>query len=287
LIEKLIFTALNQSEAAKSLALYESKPAIFYQQAANDVAAGWKGGKQFPRLDYNVDWTYNPERKSSGSLIVDVWCTNESTTPPEVFVPQLISDLSAKFLTDETGTYCILWQRTDFFEGTGTKEPKTIGVTITFDVLAFPKQRTIIPDPVECIQRFIKDFHAACKVFETDDMPEIYSPTDEAPAVYVRLSSNIAAMKDTHAVQWIDAVFGIHIFAATENAQKILVQQIVRDIAREADYLMENKTTMHFNRVAMTASADPLHIGQISLNAQYGILTPSVPSNPMKHIYFK
>lgn len=66
-LEELIYTRLVQEkELAESLAKYEGVPAVFLQKAPDDKAQGW-GVSQYPRADYLVDMTADPERHSSGN----------------------------------------------------------------------------------------------------------------------------------------------------------------------------------------------------------------------------
>ena len=85
-LEELIYTRLVQEkELAESLAKYEGVPAVFLQKAPDDKAQGW-GVSQYPRADYLVDMTADPERHSSGMVSVNVY-SDDTGKPPEELAP--------------------------------------------------------------------------------------------------------------------------------------------------------------------------------------------------------
>lgn len=291
MIEDKLYQALQQSPASEYMARFKqtagsnTDPAVFYQYAPNDKNAGWPPGPQYPRMTYNIDWHDDPQRKTSGVLTIDLLCRAADEKPPESIAPTLAEDLSQIFLTDADETVCIVWRNTEYFEETGSKGPKIIGATILFDVWAFPAQKTgVAGDPVECVMRFIKNMEPQVKMMGTDSLKDIDRATDDAPVIYVRLKSNTARLRDTYATQWFDAIMGIHIIAATPAARQAWTEKICRDIAREAEYLMDNGKTMRFITIAAAFAANPLETGQLTLTTQYGVLTQPKAAPLMNHI---
>ena len=67
--------------ARKSAFQYSGVPAVFHQRAPDDAAQGWKNGRQCPHLGYAVDWRTNPERKTSGTLAVNISRDKQDTLP--------------------------------------------------------------------------------------------------------------------------------------------------------------------------------------------------------------
>jgi len=282
MIEDVIYKAIKQSSAATKLTLYNNIPAIFYQTAPHDKDKKW-GVRQFPRVNFSVDWTYNAERKTAGTMVVDVWCTNE-TLQPENIADNIVSDISDTFVSDNTGTFCMAWNRTDYFDGAENKEPKTVGATLFFDILAFSTSGALAP--VETIQRFIKDMQPHCIIIGKDILPEIYKPTEYNPVVYARLNSMNGRNKNTYAVQWFDATLGIHIITPKPEDRLQWIMAIMQDFCREGDYFMANGTTMRFINVSGNPAANPLQAGQITLNTQYGVLTVEPESELLNHAIF-
>ena len=88
-LEELIYTRLVQEkELAESLAKYEGVPAVFLQKAPDDKAQGW-GVSQYPRADYLVDMTADPERHSSGRVIVGI-ALEEATKAGQRIAVQIV-----------------------------------------------------------------------------------------------------------------------------------------------------------------------------------------------------
>lgn len=282
MIEDIIYKCIKQSSVMAQLAQHNSQPAVFYQNAPHDKDPLW-GEKQFPRISFSVDWTYNPERKSEGTMLLDIWCTNE-TVQPENIAESLILDISDTFLSDNSGIFCMVWNRTDYFDGKENTEPRVVGATLSFDVLAFPANGAL--PAVETIQRFIKDMQPACKVIGKDILPEIYKPTDINPVVYCRLNSLKSNIKNTYAVQYYDAGIGIHIITPKPEERMKWLMALVQDFGREADYLMADGTTMRFINLAGNPASNPLQTGQINLNTQYGVLTVEPVSEKLNHINY-
>ena len=77
-LEDLIYQRMTGCEVlASRLARYSGRPAVFPQRAPDDTADGWEDGLQCPRLGYAVDLRSNPERKTSGTLAVNIFCDKQ------------------------------------------------------------------------------------------------------------------------------------------------------------------------------------------------------------------
>ena len=156
-LEELIYTRLVQEkELAESLAKYEGVPAVFLQKAPDDKAQGW-GVSQYPRADYLVDMTADPERHSSGMVSVNVY-SDDTGKPPEELAPLVRIALCDVVMQADDGAYCITWARTELFEMNDSQNPNTLvnGCSLTFLLIAFPQQITQAPDPALAMQEFLK-----------------------------------------------------------------------------------------------------------------------------------
>ena len=72
-LEDLIYERLTGPDGpGGKLARFAGKPAVFYQYAPDDTDEGWEGD-QYPRIDYVVDMQANPERHTSGAMVVNIW----------------------------------------------------------------------------------------------------------------------------------------------------------------------------------------------------------------------
>ena len=137
-LEELIYTRLVQEkELAESLAKYEGVPAVFLQKAPDDKAQGW-GVSQYPRADYLVDMTADPERHSSGMVSVNVY-SDDTGKPPEELAPLVRIALCDVVMQADDGAYCITWARTELFEMNDSQNPNSLvnGCSLTFLLIAF------------------------------------------------------------------------------------------------------------------------------------------------------
>lgn len=273
--EALILEAIQTDKAVSSmLASFDGKPAAFYQAAPPDTDAGW-AGVQYPRLDFVVDWAYNPERQADGSCAINVWCLNNGTTAAPEDVGDAIREcLRDIFLTDDDGEiYALEWQRTDAFEAGGQDgQPLTIGVTLSFDILAFPVQITMEPDPVAGLCDYIKGRMPDALVVGIDKMDRICRPTAERPIFYVRLSGDSSAMRNSWAVAWMDVTLPVHIFAPMANLRQRLSRTLCNALALDGECKLRDCSPMLIRRVTIAASANPLRQGQLTVTGRYGVL---------------
>lgn len=273
-MEALIKKALGSDPIiAPMLATWNGEPAVFYQTAPPDKDRGWSR-IQYPRVDYAVDWTYNPERKADGACQINVWCLNNGETAfPEDIGDAIRESLRDLFIIGADGElYSLEWQRTDGFEAGGQNEPLTIGVTLSFDILAFPNQQTVSPDPVAGLNTYIKAIAPDVLVAGVDVFPELFRPLEDRPVVYVRLVGDISAMRNSYAVAWMDVSLAVHIFAPHPTMQKLAARQITNRIALDGECKLDDGSPMLIQRVAINTGANPLRQGQITISGRYGVL---------------
>lgn len=275
-LNALIGKRLYQTEQIKaSLAEYADTPAVFYQTSPGDSQKGWGLGKHYPRITYFVDMQADAERKTSGQISINIWC-EESGIAPESIEPIVRESLCGIFLTPQDSgiTHCLEWGRSDVFEikeSESSQQTQIIGVTMIFDVFAFPSQENTDPDPVLAINEYTKKIIPSCKIIAYDELPEIYSPSAEKPAFYWRFGS-MANEKVSWAIAWVTGLLTGHIFAPTTEDRlkwlKVLAQQAVVD----EEAIMLDDSPMFFTGLKADSAADYLRTGQISLRVKYGIL---------------
>lgn len=280
MIENLIYEAMIADlSITKNLALYEGKPAIFYQQAPSDMNDEWTTAKMFPRITYNVDWSLNPERKSSGSMTVEILCLNETAIYPEDISGDVLSCLSDLFMTDESGTYAVCWKSTDNFDigggvyGEQTRtEPKVIGVIISFDILAFPFQLVCSPDPIQGLNNFIKKCLPNSMIIGYDEIPRLWKPIDNKPAIYCRLSSETSIARQSFSVTWLSPTLNVHLFAPNSSMKQKYLQYIYHLLSLEQEVILDDTSPMFIKNITYNMSLEPLYEGQMTIIAEYGIL---------------
>ena len=280
-VEALILEAIQADQVLSGqLAAFDGYPAVFYQPAPPDTDAGWTA-VQYPRIDFVIDWAYNPERQADGSCAVNVWCLNNGQADPDDVGAAVRECLRDIFFTDEDGeVYALEWQRTDAFEAGGQdSQPLTIGVTLTFDLLAFPDQITTEPDPVAGLCDYIKVRMPDALVVGIDKMDRICRPTAERPILYVRMSGDSSAMRNIWAVAWMDVTLQVHIFAPGAHTRQVLCRTLCNAVALDGECKLRDCSPMLFRRVTITTSANPLRQGQLAVTGRYGVpwQPPEVP----------
>ena len=288
-VEALILEAIQEDKTLSAqLAQFDGQPAAFYQMAPPDTDPGWDA-VQYPRIDFVVDWAYSPERQADGSCTINIWCLNNGQAYPDDVGVAVRECLRDTFMTDGDGeVYALEWQRTDAFEAGGQNgQPLTIGVTLTFDLLAFPSQITIEPDPVAGLCDYIKSKMPDSLVIGIDEMDRICRPTAERPILYVRMSGDSSAMRNSWAVAWMDVTLQIHIFAPGAHTRQLLSRTLCNALALDGECKLRDCSPMLFRRVVISASANPLRQGQLAVTGRYGVLWVPPETEPINNMNFK
>ncbi len=279
--EDLLYRRMTENETLKTtLAKYRKAPAVFYQTAPDDTAKGWNQGKQYPRIDYVVDYISNPERKTSGILTLNIMST-EDGTPPEELDPIVRQLLCGIFITpDNAPPYSLAWSRSDTFDQDRSNgDGIVIGITLTFDVYAFPLQTTTDPDPVLAMNHYIERLIPAAEVIGgLKPTGQIYTPTPEAPAFYFRLET-LQMQRETNTVAWMDCTIICHIFAGGEETTWL--KYIVNELALAGEVIMLDTSPMFLRNLQADNTLDALATGQLRLYVRFGILRRPPYSHPL------
>lgn len=284
MIENLIYDALKGiSFVSNNIAKYSNEPAVFYQQAPNDKDKSW-GTSIFPHIVYNIDWHYNPKSKIDGTITIVIYCNNENEVFPEDISRNIVDSISELFLTDESGTYCLLWDRTESFNAKG-EEPVIFGIIATFDILAFPKQEGISPCPVWAANKFIKNMQPNCILLGHDTVPTYLRATALNPVVYVK-KANTANIRTTYAMSWKSEDIIISVISESINGTRKWINAIVRDLEIEGETLMQNGAPYLITEIKENTSDDPLRTEQIVISGQYGIMKKQKEETKLNHVTF-
>ena len=285
MIENAVYTALQDSSITSELALYNDKAAIFYITAPHDQDCYW-GEKHFPRIDYLIGWDYDPERKTEGTLSVNIWCLNNSKVMPEDLAQVIQNEMSSVFLTDDDGTiYCTLWRSFDSFETTGENEPKTIGVTVVFDIIAFPQQWTFAPDPIKGLNSWCKTTIPNAVVLGLDEKSGIFRPSDDAPVIYFRLSQDLSRMQNSYAVATLSAQITGHVITPNTQKSTYWLKLLAEELAIQGEIVLENGTPMIITAMSFNTAGNPIKQGQLSINGEYRIMLHEPEFPTLNHAY--
>jgi len=272
-LEDLIYSRLTGSEGpADRLARFNGGPAVFYQTAPEDSADGWDGKRQYPRIDFVVDMQANPERHSCGVLSLNIW-SSEQDEPPEAIEPDVRAALRDIFIQpDESPPYSLSWARSDAFEMNNQANPNTLvtGITILFDIFAFPAQETVDPDPILAMNEFTKLWAPDAIIIGRDTLEQFQTATAERPIFYFRLVS-MQNQRETNTVAWMDGVIAGHIYAPEEERLKWL-KALTDILIYRGEVTMLDTSPMFLRGIKADSTADPLTAGQLRLQVRFGLL---------------
>lgn len=283
-LEDLIYTRLTESTAlTEKLAKHDKEPAIFYQATPGDTSEGWGGKPQYPRIDYTVDMQSNPERPASGTLTVNIWCS-ETGEPPENLEPEVRAAICDVFLQpDAAPPFSLSWERSDAFQAQRSDEMLVNGITVLFDLFAFPSHETTDPDPVLAINEYAKKWAPEALVIGRDTLAPFTFATEQQPIFYFRLSA-LSLYRETNTVAWLNGVLTGHIFAPETTRMKWL-KALVDSLALDGEVIMLDKSPMFLTNIKADSSASPLAAGQLQLSVRFGLLRRKPYAHPLMHTY--
>lgn len=285
-MEGIIYNYLcNCEELSEKLTTWADSPAIFQTKAPDDKDEDW-GKNQYPRLIFDIDMQADSERKVSGQLMIDVMCEDKSESVQVEELESIVKEVvDGCFFSNTDLTISAQWRSSNQFE---QGDDDVIGVTLVFDVLAYPKQITESPDPIKATNLWIKTLYSNAYVIGKDTLPETWKPTDESPAIYCSLFrvGESPRMKSTYAVDWIGAELHIYVMAPSENVRATISKQIIQLLIHATRIILDDGSPMLIDKVTGNLAADPLRTGQIVVNATYGVLTAR-SGIKLQHTYTK
>ncbi len=266
-------------ELAAMLALYNNKPAVFYQKAPTDSDRDWNCSNKYPRIDYNIDMKHNPERNTAGTLTLNVWCNSLCLFMPENIEKRLITLINGSFYSKTNqNIVCALWKSSQAFNFDNNfvqnkSSTEIFGLSITFELLEFPSQIITDPDPVQGLYKWTKFNFPDMAVIACDSFPEIWKPNDSKPAIYWRfISSENDANQNTYAVTWFNAHFAAHLISDTVTERNKWLKALAEKLQTHGEIILPDASPMFIKNVHINHSANPLLEGQLTFSAQYGIL---------------
>lgn len=285
-MEVIIYNYLKKvfTENEELLTKYMDKPAIFNTKAPDDMDEGWNDESQYPRCIFELNMQADAERKISGRLFVDVMCENENTSvQPETLAEAVKQAVDGCFFSKPELTISAQWNRSDNF---GEKDKKLSGITLIFDIMAYPIQETESPDPVKAVNLWLKTLYQKAYVIGRDTLPETWKPTDESPAIYCRISNlgESTRMKSTAAVTWIGADMRVNVMAPSEQVRSTIIKNSVQILINATRLILDDNSPMLIDNVTGNPAANPLREGQIQIKATYGVLN-TYTGTPIKSIY--
>ena len=275
---------MTNPDIKERLAAYLDAPAIFFQDAPDDTAEGW-GEAQYPRIVFLMDTFADAERGVMGGLSVDIACA-ETGQAPEDIEPHVREALAGVFFTPDNGRTCSLkWRGTDVFKTTvGEQETLIFGMSLSFDMYEFPLMETSDPDPIAAINRYAEGWSDALTVIGKAELPGIYLPKRENPAVWFRTADTRMDVQ-TNTVAWMLVDIATHIFAPTLSDRLAWLKEFSQGLALAGEVTMLDGSPMFIQRIHENAKADEVS-GQLTIHARYGILRRPVYAHTMMKASF-
>lgn len=282
IIYRYLCSIFNELEGFST---YMNVPSVFNTNAPDDTDENW-GETQYPRLIFELNMQANPERNISGQLFVDVMCENEKDSiQPETLSEMIKESVDGCFFSSNELTISCQWSGSENFKD---KDKKVSGITIIFDVLDYPLQGTgTDPDPINATNLWLKTLYQNAKVIGYDDLPDVWKPTDESPAIYCGLYrlGESSRMKSTACVDWYGAELHVNVISPTKLVRSTICTAIVHILSKATRIILSDGSPMLIDKVISNMTSDPMKVGQVVINATYGVLPDKNPVEKLNHAY--
>lgn len=284
MIEQALYQHLTtQEDLIPYLTAYNSVPAVFNQKAPADTDGLWAKGAQYPRLVFFVNMQGDPARTMGGTLDVDIQCP-EDGTPPEALEPVVRELIHGWFFSGTGVTAAAQWRDSRYFT-----EPteQVVGCTISFDLLAFPVMTTLKPDVIARLNAWTaaKD---KLHVINYAPLPSsAWRPGNGESAVYWRLVREEPAgwIPDTFQTIWRTAIVRGHIFSQDNQMAACVAQRLITGLYAVRRLKAEGEAPVMVNRNnAYDMTVDPLRMGQLTVEATFGVIVWHANPNVFNHI---
>lgn len=272
-LEELIYRQFVCSgELTRHLATFAKLPAVFSPEAPDDGQEGWGGQTQYPQIVFNFDMQANEERKSVGTLSVDLLCQNTADVSPETIEPEVRSCLRDVLLKPEGDSlYAFTWARTDSFSMQEKKHDLVIGSEIRFDIHEYVHQVTTDPDPIAAVDQYIKKLYPDCVVAGLDRMGDVTRASVAAPVVYNALTS-VERGRETNTVVWMDGKIAVHILCPDSSVRMKMAADLANQMSLDGEIILLDHSPMTIRRLQVDHQSDYLKDGQIFMTVNYGLL---------------
>lgn len=277
MIEQALYQHLQEQDSLRPyLAEYGGKMAIFNQEAPSDADEAWGDGPQYGRIVFLVDLQGDPERTMGGRLTVDIICKGDDQFPEEI-EPILRPLIHGYFFCRKRFVVSAQWKNTSYINDPASP---IIGCTVAFDLLAFPVS--------DYAPHIIKQFNEWSSCFDDlhiinrDPLPkEAWKPSNGQTAVYWRVAKEEPCrwIRSTFSTVWMSATVKGYIFsetpaAAAEVAHRLMMQLYAdKRLKKDGELLRAGESPIMVNsKNTVDNGADPLRVGQLTVEATYGTI---------------
>jgi len=281
LLENQIF---EDFELSGMLASFQGKPAFFCKKIPDETDPGWL----YPYVVYDMNMREDPARNRSGTLLLHIYCSDESGCFDEESILELkelesalITVISGTIYTPETQktSICAVWNHSEAFEC----EPALLaesdeytapvwGLKMSFDLMSFPVQMTADPDPVRAINEWTKSIFDSAGIIAYDTLPEVWKPTNNQPALYWRLNSIVASDDQSNTTIWFDCKITGHVITGNVTDRTAWLKTLAEELNVSGELPLTEDSNFVVKRVTIKPGADPFQKGQIIVKGRYGFL---------------
>lgn len=282
MIEQALYQHLQEQDSLRPyLAEYAGKMAIFNQTIPSDKDPDWGEGPQYGRIVFSVDLQGNPERTLGGKLTLDILC-KEGEQFPEEIEPILRPLIHGYFFCRKKFVVSAQWLDTKPFTDSINK---LTGCTLFFDLLAFPVS-TYAPHVITQFNEWsstIENLH----VINRDPLPTVaWKPGKGQSAIYWRVAKEEPCrwIPTTYSTVWMTATVKGYIFsespaAAAEVANYLKIRLYAdKRLRKDGELLRAGESPIMVNsKNVVDNGADPLRVGQLTVEATYGVVVAIEP----------
>lgn len=262
----------SDSTLSAKLAKYLSSPAVFLQAAPADTQPGWGESGQYPRIVYMVDMRADAERKTAGTIRVDLLCDITGTLPEELEYAVIDSLKDLVMQPDNGSPYCFAWTSKQRFElESNNSDKRIIGTELLFSILEYPEQITADPDPIYTMNLFLKEYMPNAFILGIDSLTDhLKKATEDEPILYVRLVDTVID-RMTFGIAWMKCSLAIHIIAPDSSARIKWARVVMNALVRRGEAIMPDRSVMLFGTARANNAFDYLSTGQMTLDTTYTI----------------
>lgn len=275
MFEEILWSYLSKSDdLAELLTTYNGNPAVFNQTVPNDMDEMWDAKDHYNRAVFYADMQADTERKISGTLEIDVHMIDTDNIEHIAEVVKRLVD--GYFFSGEQETIVAKWSATRYIQPENKEQ--TIAA-VMFSLIAFPCQLTSEPDPIRVINDWTRGLIPTVKLIGYDkDLPEVWKPTDDCPAVYWRNAKVYPCdrVPSVAAGGWYTVQLYAHVFTTDTAIANELATVMCQRLNRKKVLRFSDGTYMRVdNKNQLQYGADVLRIGQLSVEGDYCVLQRS------------
>lgn len=261
----------EEKEVAGLVTRFRGRPAVFTPEAPTDQDEGWGGLPHYPRITFGLDLSVNEERKCQGNMVLTVSAENNGTFDFGNAVSQIKKCLCSALLTPEgESAYCLAWNRSGGFS---IEETNIRSQEMQLDILEFPCQLSMEPDPVDSLNAWLKGIFPESRVLWMDRPEQEEAITAGLPVFYVRLEEEKENQaQSTFAVTWMTCTLAVQVLCESAENRSRYTRAIAKYLSGEGEFAMLDGSPFFVKEISAVPGAGYLQAGQLRITGQYGIL---------------